>query len=119
LTWLPGDQVCRTCRDLAAQDGRQGKSLYGAKVLVLGVAFKRDIDERANRPPSASLNAQLRGASVAYQTVCPRFHVAERFSPRTVVARIQTLSDELLDSMTRGDRHASRRRFATLCSVKL
>ncbi len=54
-----------------------GKSLTGAKVLVLGVAFKRDIDDARNSPAERVIELLLaRGAVVRYHDpYVPRFHV--------------------------------------------
>ena len=54
--------------DLASQAlSRQGKPLEGAKVLVLGVAFKRDIDDARNSPAQRIIELLLkRGAQVSY-----------------------------------------------------
>jgi UDP-N-acetyl-D-glucosamine dehydrogenase len=64
--------------DLAAQGlARQGRSLCGAKVLVLGVAFKHDIDDARESPAERVIELlMLRGASVQYHDpYIPRFHV--------------------------------------------
>ncbi len=64
--------------DLAAQGlANQGKSLCGARVLVLGVAFKRDIDDARESPAERVIELLLlRGASVEYHDpYVPRFHV--------------------------------------------
>jgi UDP-N-acetyl-D-mannosaminuronate dehydrogenase len=46
---------------------RQGQPLRGAKVLVLGAAFKRDIDDFRNSPSLALMrNLLAHGADVAY-----------------------------------------------------
>jgi len=54
--------------DLAAEAlSRQGKALDGAQVLVLGVAFKRDIDDARNSPAERVIELLLsRGARVSY-----------------------------------------------------
>ncbi len=45
----------------------QGKALYGAKVLVLGVAYKRDVDDLRESPALTIIELlQKRGAEVAY-----------------------------------------------------
>jgi UDP-N-acetyl-D-glucosamine dehydrogenase len=64
--------------DLLAQAlGRQGRPLEGAKVLVLGVAFKRDIDDARNSPAERIIELLLkRGAQVSYHDpYVPRFRV--------------------------------------------
>jgi UDP-N-acetyl-D-glucosamine dehydrogenase len=87
--------------DLAAQGlARQGKSLYGAKALVLGVAFKRDIDDARESPAERVIELlMLRGASVAYHDPhVPRFHVGGNVFHRELLwLESQPLSDELLD----------------------
>ncbi|HNS51970.1 MAG TPA: nucleotide sugar dehydrogenase [Anaerolineae bacterium] len=54
--------------ELAAQAlGQEGKPLEGARVLVLGVAFKRDIDDARNSPAERVIELLLRrGAHVSY-----------------------------------------------------
>jgi UDP-N-acetyl-D-glucosamine dehydrogenase len=64
--------------DLVAQSvGRQGKALNGARVLVLGVAFKKDIDDARNSPAERVIELLLqRGVDVAYSDpYVPRFRV--------------------------------------------
>lgn len=58
---------------------REGKSLAGAKVLVLGVAFKRDIDDARNSPAERVIELLLaRGAVVDYHDpYVPHFRVGE------------------------------------------
>ncbi len=46
---------------------RQGKALLGARILILGAAFKRDIDDPRNAPALEVMKALLaRGALVSY-----------------------------------------------------
>lgn len=46
---------------------RQGKALAGAKIFVLGVAFKRDIDDARNSPAERVIELLLaRGAEVSF-----------------------------------------------------
>jgi UDP-N-acetyl-D-glucosamine dehydrogenase len=54
--------------DLTTQAlGQEGKPLDGAQVLVLGVAFKRDIDDARNSPAERIIELLLRrGAQVSY-----------------------------------------------------
>jgi UDP-N-acetyl-D-glucosamine dehydrogenase len=64
--------------DLAAEAlGRQGKPLAGAHVVVLGVAFKRDIDDARNSPAERIIELLLsRGARVDYNDpYVPRFRI--------------------------------------------
>jgi len=88
--------------DLAAQGlARQGKSVYGAKGLVLGVAFKRDIDDARESPAERVIELLMsRGASVAYHDpYIPRFHAGGNVFHRELLwLESKPLSDELLDS---------------------
>jgi UDP-N-acetyl-D-glucosamine dehydrogenase len=64
--------------DLVAQAlSRQGRALDGAQVLVLGVAFKRDIDDARNSPAERVIELLLsRGAAVSYHDpYVPRYRV--------------------------------------------
>jgi UDP-N-acetyl-D-glucosamine dehydrogenase len=64
--------------DLVAQVlGREGKPLNGAAVLVLGVAFKRDIDDARNSPAERIIELLLaQGAEVSYHDpYVPRYRV--------------------------------------------
>jgi UDP-N-acetyl-D-glucosamine dehydrogenase len=56
---------------------RQGRALDGAHILILGVAFKRDIDDARNSPAERVIEILLaRGASVTYHDPhVPQFHV--------------------------------------------
>ncbi|HKZ87180.1 MAG TPA: nucleotide sugar dehydrogenase [Anaerolineae bacterium] len=56
---------------------RQGRALDGASVLVLGVAFKRDIDDARNSPAERVMELLMaRGAAVCYHDPhVPEFHV--------------------------------------------
>ena len=55
------------------------KALKGARVLVLGVAFKRDIDDARNSPAERVIELLLdRGARVSYHDpYVPAFHVGD------------------------------------------
>ena len=56
-----------TVNKLAESLNRQGKPLQRAKVLVLGAAFKKDIDDSRNSPALEVLRAlRTRGAEVSY-----------------------------------------------------
>jgi len=57
--------------------GSQGRSLSGARVLILGVAFKRDVDDARNSPAERIIELLLgRGAIVSYHDpYVPLFHV--------------------------------------------
>jgi UDP-N-acetyl-D-glucosamine dehydrogenase len=64
--------------DLVAQAlGLEGKSLAGAQVLILGVAFKRDIDDARNSPAERIIELLLRrGAEVSYNDpYVPRYRI--------------------------------------------
>jgi UDP-N-acetyl-D-glucosamine dehydrogenase len=64
--------------DLVAQAlGRAGKSLEGSRVLVLGVAFKPDVDDARNSPAERAIELLLgRGAEVTYSDpYVPRYRV--------------------------------------------
>jgi UDP-N-acetyl-D-glucosamine dehydrogenase len=74
-----------------------GRALGGAKVLVLGVAFKRDIDDARNSPAERVIELLLaRGARVQYHDpYVPHFHVGESvFYPRRVALDSVTLTAE-------------------------
>lgn len=55
----------------------QGKTLRGARVLILGVGFKKDVDDARNSPAERIIELLLgRGATVQYNDpYVPRFHV--------------------------------------------
>jgi UDP-N-acetyl-D-glucosamine dehydrogenase len=74
---------------------RQGKSLHGARALVLGVAFKRDIDDARNSPAERVIELLLaRGASAAYHDPhVPQFRVGGNVFHR----RRETLDSVPLD----------------------
>jgi UDP-N-acetyl-D-glucosamine dehydrogenase len=64
--------------DLAARAlNQQGRSIHGARVLILGVAFKRDIDDARNSPAERIIELLLnRGAQVSYSDpYVPRYRV--------------------------------------------
>lgn len=64
--------------DLITQGlSRQGKVVCGARVLVLGVAFKKDVDDARNSPAERIIELLLeRGAQVSYNDPhVPRFRV--------------------------------------------
>ena len=62
---------------VAAGLNRQGRALSGAKVLILGVSFKKDVDDARNSPAERIIELLLeRGAQVSYNDPhVPRFHV--------------------------------------------
>jgi len=57
---------------------QQGKVLCGARVLILGVAFKKDVDDARNSPAERIIELLLeRGAEVSYSDPhVPRFRIA-------------------------------------------
>jgi UDP-N-acetyl-D-glucosamine dehydrogenase len=78
---------------------RQGKPLAQARVLVLGVAFKRDIDDARNSPAERIIELLLsRGAQVSYSDpYVPRFRVGRDvfFQEERWLEGVE-LSDEVL-----------------------
>jgi UDP-N-acetyl-D-glucosamine dehydrogenase len=82
---------------------RQGKALLGAKVLILGAAFKRDIDDPRNAPAVELMRALLaRGAEVSYHDPhVPRVALDEAHGPGDGPARRLTsvpLTEETLEA---------------------
>jgi UDP-N-acetyl-D-glucosamine dehydrogenase len=80
---------------------RQGKPLAGAQVLVLGVAFKRDIDDARNSPAERVMELLVgRGAEVSYHDpYVPRFQVGrDVFLPEERWFESVDISDALLAS---------------------
>jgi UDP-N-acetyl-D-glucosamine dehydrogenase len=80
---------------------QQCKPLRGAKVLVLGVAFKRDIDDARESPAERVIELlMLRGASVDYHDpYIPRFHVGGNVFHRELLwLESKPLSDDMLDA---------------------
>jgi UDP-N-acetyl-D-glucosamine dehydrogenase len=78
---------------------RQGRALDGARVLVLGVAFKRDIDDARNSPAERTIEILMaRGAAVDYHDPhVPRFKVGGNVFHRGRVTLESTpLTDEAL-----------------------
>jgi UDP-N-acetyl-D-glucosamine dehydrogenase len=66
--------------DLVAQAlGLEGKSLVGAQVLIMGVAFKQDIDDARNSPAERIIELLLRrGAQVNYHDpYVPRYRIGQ------------------------------------------
>ncbi len=92
---------------------RQGRGLKGARVLVLGVAFKRDIDDPRNSPAERVIELlMLRGAQVAYHDVyVPRFSIGpdvfhrERQELTSVSLEDATLADADGVVIVTGHRH--------------
>jgi UDP-N-acetyl-D-glucosamine dehydrogenase len=86
--------------ELVAQAlNRMGKSMHSARVLVLGVAFKRDIDDARNSPAERIIELLLnRGVLVSYSDpYVPRYRVGrDVFLPGERWLESVDLSDETL-----------------------
>ena len=86
--------------DLASQAlSRQGKPLEGAQVLVLGVAFKRDIDDARNSPAQRIIELLLRrGAQVNYNDpFVPHYRIGrDVFYPEECWLESVDLTDQVL-----------------------
>ncbi|MFN2168694.1 MAG: nucleotide sugar dehydrogenase [Anaerolineae bacterium] len=86
--------------DLVAQAlSRQGKGLDGARILVLGVAFKRDIDDARNSPAERAIELLLRrNALVSYSDpYVPRYRVGrDVFHPEERWLEHVDLTDKVL-----------------------
>ncbi len=79
---------------------REGLPLRDAQVLVLGVAFKPDVDDPRNSPARRVIELLLRGgAAVSYHDpYVPRFSVGDDvFHRESVELTSVPLSDEILD----------------------
>jgi len=79
----------------------QGKSLRGAKILILGVAFKPNVDDARNSPAQRVMELLLtRGAEVSYNDpYVPRFKVGrDVFYRREVVLESVDLTAERLSA---------------------
>jgi UDP-N-acetyl-D-glucosamine dehydrogenase len=72
-----------TANKIAEALNRQGKPLLGAKILVLGIAFKPDIDDARNSPAVALIRTLLgRGADVCYHDpFVPEAHLDDESGP--------------------------------------
>lgn len=80
---------------------RDGKALDKAKVLVLGVAFKRDIDDARNSPAERIIELLLsRRANVSYHDpYVPQFHIGDNvFHRSTRVLENSALTAESLQA---------------------
>jgi UDP-N-acetyl-D-glucosamine dehydrogenase len=79
-----------------------GKSMAGAKILVLGVAFKRDIDDARNSPAERVIELLLaREAKVQYHDpYVPHFRVGESvFHPkRAELDSVPLISEQIADN---------------------
>ncbi len=79
--------------------GQRGRPLYGAHILILGVAFKRDIDDARNSPAERVIELLLRGGvQVAYNDpYVPHYSVGgDVFCPTHVAMESQPLTPDLL-----------------------
>ncbi|MBN1954008.1 MAG: nucleotide sugar dehydrogenase [Anaerolineae bacterium] len=86
--------------DLVTQAlSRRGKALHGARVLVLGVAFKPDVDDPRNSPAERVIELLMaRGAAVRYHDpYVPQFRVGGDvfFQPPTPLDSVPLTADEL------------------------
>jgi UDP-N-acetyl-D-glucosamine dehydrogenase len=81
-----------TVNRIAEALNRRGKPLSGARILVLGAAFKRDIDDPRNAPALEVMKALLaQGAEVCYHDPhIPEVHLDGDHDPRTGPGRILT-----------------------------
>jgi len=79
--------------------GTQGKALCEARVLILGVAFKRDVDDARNSPAERIIELLLRaGVQVSYNDpYVPRYAVGgDVFHPERIVMVSVDLTRERL-----------------------
>jgi len=78
---------------------RQGKALRGARVLILGVAFKRDVDDARNSPAERIIELLLaQGTRVRYNDpYVPRFRVGRDvfWQGETVLESVPLTEEEL------------------------
>lgn len=77
----------------------QGKALCGARVLILGVSFKKDVDDARNSPAERIIELLLgRGATVQYNDpYVPRFHIERSvFYSEELQFVSQPLTEQLL-----------------------
>jgi UDP-N-acetyl-D-glucosamine dehydrogenase len=84
---------------VAAGLSRQGKVLCGARVLILGVAFKKDVDDARNSPSERIIELLLeRGAEVSYSDPhVQRFRIERSvFYHEEKVLTSQPLTEEIL-----------------------
>jgi UDP-N-acetyl-D-glucosamine dehydrogenase len=90
-----------TVNRIAEALNRRGKPLFGARILVLGAAFKRDIDDPRNAPALEVMRALLAQGVVAcyHDPYVPEVHLDGDHDPRTGSGRVLTsvpLSEALL-----------------------
>lgn len=94
---MPFHVVDRITRALASAD----KPLAGSRVLLIGVAFKRDVDDARYSPAQRIVELLAeRGAQVSYHDpLVPLFNVGERaFSRRSRTLQSVELSEEALQA---------------------
>lgn len=87
------------CNKISDALNRGGKTLQGAKILILGVAFKRDVDDARNSPAKRVIELLLaRGATVNYNDpYIPLFPVGpDVFHPGELTLESMPLSEKLL-----------------------
>ena len=90
-----------TFEEIAQSLNQAGKSLKGASILVLGVAFKRDIDDARNSPAQRVMELLWdAGASLNYHDpFVPKFHIGGNiFMPEKVNCESQPLMSEILNA---------------------
>lgn len=87
------------CNKIGEALNRRGKALQGVKILILGVAFKKDVDDARNSPAEKVIELLLaRGAKVNYNDpYIPLFPVGpDLFHPGELTLESIPLSEELL-----------------------
>jgi len=81
---------------------RVGRALHGARILILGVAFKRDVDDARNSPAERVIELLLRrGAEISYHDpYVPRYRVGRDVFLREErwLESVPLADDELLAS---------------------
>ena len=93
------DMPYHVVRLVAAALNRRGKALSDSDVLVLGVAFKRDVDDARNSPAERIIELLLEaGARVSYNDpFIPVFSVGDRaLHPQRIQLESVPLSDHVL-----------------------
>ena len=87
---------------VAAGLNLQGKALRGSRVLVLGVAFKRDIDDARNSPAQRVIELLLDAGAIVeyYDPYVPVFQVGGNALHRS---RVALHSIELAEGLARAD----------------
>lgn len=88
------------CNKIVDALNRRGKTLQGAKILILGVAFKKDVDDARNSPARRVIELLLaNGTTVNYNDpYIPFFPVGpDLFHPGELTLESMPLSEELLE----------------------